>query len=113
MRSPGRSSGPPLGHRGQRRPGDLCAHYGVSTGTLHSADADVLATLDLLAAIVAAHPGLGATDLDDVHTMQVEAHRRWAESFNAWRDRKGLSGEGATTHWPMRGAASVAQPSAG
>jgi len=87
---------------GKRRLGDLCAHYGITTGTLHSADADVAATLDVLAAIVAAHPELASLDLVELHALQLSAHRRWAESFNDWRASRGLAGDGAETTWPMR-----------
>ncbi len=87
---------------GKRRLGDLCAHYGITTGALHSADADVAATLDVLAAVVRGHPELAALDLVEMHALQVGAHRRWAESFNAWRQAKGLPGDGAATDWPMR-----------
>lgn len=87
---------------GKRRLGDLCVHYSITTGTLHSADADVAATLDVLAAIVTAHPELAVLDLVELHALQLSAHRRWAESFNAWRASKGLPGEGADTMWPMR-----------
>ena len=89
---------------GKRRLGDLCAHYGLATGPLHNADADVTATLDVLAAIVGAHPEIGRLDLAAVHALQVDGHRRWAESFNAWRISKGFPGEGASTSWPMRTA---------
>ncbi len=98
---------------GKRRLGDLCAHYGVRTGILHSADADVLATLDVLAAIVRAHPELADLDPAAAHALQVDGHRRWAESFNAWRARQGLSGAGACTDWPMRVREPVAARSAG
>ncbi len=87
---------------GKRRLGDLCTHYGITTGTLHSADADVAATLDVLTAIVRTHPELAALDLVEIHALQLSAHRRWAESFNAWRERKGLTGDGADAAWPMK-----------
>ncbi|HQY34619.1 MAG TPA: exonuclease domain-containing protein [Actinotalea sp.] len=87
---------------GKRRLGDLCAHYGVTTAALHTAEVDVLATLDVLAAIAAAHPELAAMTLDEVHDLQVTAHRTWAEGFNAWRTQQGLVGAGAELDWPSR-----------
>jgi len=87
---------------GKRRLGDLCAHYGVRTAPLHGAEADVLATLDVLGALVRAYPALAALSLDEVHALQVEAHRTWAESFNAWRTGQGLPGPGAEPGWPSR-----------
>lgn len=91
-------------HRpGKRRLGDLCAHYGVVPGTLHSADVDVVATLDVLGVMCARFPGLGHADLDRLHDAQARAHRRWAEGYNAWRAGRGPVGPGADATWPTRG----------
>ena len=87
---------------GKRRLGDVAAHYGVVTGALHAADADVLATLGVLAAMCERYPGLPRTDLGWLHDAQARAHRRWAESFNAWRAGQGLDGHGAELTWPLR-----------
>jgi DNA polymerase-3 subunit epsilon len=95
---------------GKRRLGDVCAHYGVRTDALHAADADVLATLDLLAALCRRFPGLPRWDLDALHDGQARAHRRWAESFNAWRRAQGLEGPGAELDWPLRAAGAVTEP---
>lgn len=90
---------------GKRRLGDVCAHYGVVTDTLHAADADVVATLDVLAAMCRRFPGLSRWDLEALHDGQVRAHRRWAEGFNAWRLGQGLDGPGAELTWPLRATA--------
>lgn len=87
--------------RGKRRLGDLCAHYGVSTTDLHTADVDVLATLDVLGALAARYPQVADCDLEQLHDRQVEAHRAWAERFNAWRSERGLPGA-AEPCWPAR-----------
>lgn len=100
--------------RGKRRLADVCAHYGVAAHGLHSADADVVATLDVLAAMAQAFPQLADAEPEALHDSQVLAHRRWAESFNAWRADQGLPGPGAETSWPcrtappLRGSAQVA-----
>lgn len=89
--------------RGKRRLGDLLAAYAVpAPEALHAADVDVVATLDLLAAMVAQHPVLGTMDLAALREWQVGAHHRWAEDFNQWRTSKGLPGPGAETLWPAR-----------
>lgn len=89
--------------RGKRRLGDLCGHYGVvESGALHSADVDVVATLDLLGALLDRFPQLADLSLDELHERQVDAHRDWALGFNAWRQSQGLDGPGAQTTWPMR-----------
>lgn len=88
--------------RGKRKLVDLCGVYQVvDTGQLHTADVDVVATLDVLHRIVDRFPHLGELPLSELHDYQVTAHRAWAEAFNAWRAEKGLSGEGAVTVWPV------------
>ncbi|PZR54913.1 DNA polymerase III subunit epsilon [Xylanimonas oleitrophica] len=90
---------------GKRRLGDLVTHYGVQgTGDLHSADVDVLATLDVLDALVRRHEDVALMSLEQLHLAQVGAHRDWATSFNDWRARKGLEGPGASTAWPVEPA---------
>jgi DNA polymerase-3 subunit epsilon len=89
--------------RGKRKLVDLCGHYGVrSSAALHAADADTKATLDVLRAITAAYPELTQTPLGQLHDLQVAAHRSWAQSLNAWRASKGLTGPGAELEWPVR-----------
>lgn len=88
--------------RGKRRLGDLVELYGVTgEGELHTADVDVLATLDVLEALVLRYPDLRSVALDALHLAQRDAHRAWAESFNAWRRDQGLDGPGASPAWPV------------
>lgn len=88
---------------GKRRLVDLCGYYQIAeAGRLHTADVDVVATLDVLAAIVDRHPHLAAISLERLHAYQVTAHRSWATGFNAWRASKGLEGPGAELTWPVR-----------
>jgi len=87
--------------RGKRKLVDLCEVYAIrDTGTLHTADADVVATFDVLVQIVARYPHLATLDLGALHARQVAAHRTWAEEFNAWRATRGLTGPGADLTWP-------------
>ena len=89
--------------RGKRKLGDLCGFYRViESGALHSADVDVVATLDVLERILGRFPHLADLDLDALHEYQVSAHRAWAEGFNAWRAEQGLAGPGAELVWPTR-----------
>ena len=75
---------------GGRRLADACQVYGVvDTGPMHSADVDVLATLDLLTALVDRFPRLGALDPRTLHERQAAAHRAWAEERAARRARDG------------------------
>jgi DNA polymerase III subunit epsilon len=88
--------------RGKRKLVDLCGVYEVGTGSLHSADVDVVATLDVLARMVERFPDLAELDLTALHARQITAHRAWAEGFNAWRTGQGLTGPGAEADWPTR-----------
>ncbi|MCL1898942.1 MAG: exonuclease domain-containing protein [Promicromonosporaceae bacterium] len=86
--------------RGKRKLGDLVGVYDVLVAdNLHAADVDVLATLEVLRAIVAKYPALGATPLSDLHEAQRQAHRAWAESFNEWLARQNPDREGASLDW--------------
>ncbi len=86
--------------KGKRKLVDLCGHYEVvDPGSLHTADVDVAATLDVLDKIVARFPHLAELDLAALHGYQAEAHRVWAEHFNAWRQGRGLPGPGAGAEW--------------
>ena len=88
--------------RGKRRLGDLCEVYGVSVDeSLHTAEVDVIATLDVLEALVHAYPELARLGLDELVPFQASAHRRWAESFNAWLARKSPGRPGADLGWPL------------
>lgn len=63
---------------GPRRLGDLCEAYGVTVAAdLHTAEVNVAATLDVLAAITRRHEALGRMPLAQVHAWQVTAHRAW------------------------------------
>lgn len=88
---------------GKRKLGDLCGLYGVvESGSLHSADVDVVATLDVLGAILARFPHLADLTLDALHDRQAAAHQQWAAEFNAWRAGMGYDGPGASATWPVR-----------
>ncbi|WP_166845775.1 exonuclease domain-containing protein [Isoptericola sp. BMS4] len=86
---------------GKRRLCDLCALYGVAgTGPLHTADVDVLATLDVLDAQLVRHPRLRGAALDALHAAQAGAHRAWAERVNAERAADPDGPGPAGTAWP-------------
>ncbi|WP_225753047.1 exonuclease domain-containing protein [Actinotalea sp. Marseille-Q4924] len=88
---------------GSRRLGDLCERYGVTAAApLHSADVDVLATLDVLARMVELHPALRDRTAAELHALQAAEHRAWADVFNAERLARGSSGTPAEPHWPAR-----------
>ncbi len=88
--------------RGKRRLGDLCEVYDVRVAdALHTAEVDVIATLDVLEALTAAHPNVAALGPDELVAFQARAHRTWAESFNKWLARRSPSRPPAQTTWPL------------
>ncbi len=88
--------------RGKRRLGDLVEFYGQQAAAdLHDAEVDVLATLDVLREIARRYQQAAQMELSQLHTWQVAAHQKWARGFNQWRESKGLTGPGASDHWPI------------
>lgn len=85
---------------GKRKLVDLCRHYRVEAlENLHTAEVDVLATLEVLDCLLRAFPELGARTLEDLHEWQRACHRAWATGFNDWRTRQGFTGPGADLEW--------------
>lgn len=76
--------------RGKRTLSDLAPAYGVELSeNAHSADADVWMTLDVLAAMVEAHPDLAAASMEELMEGQRLWHAQWAEEFEAFLHSKG------------------------
>lgn len=89
--------------RGKRTLSHLCEHYQVTaTAELHTAEVDVLATMEVLDCLVAVYPELGEMPLASLADWQRTKHRQWAESFNEWRTRQGFTGPGAELEWLPR-----------
>ncbi|WP_084126056.1 exonuclease domain-containing protein [Demequina sp. NBRC 110054] len=89
--------------KGSRKLIDMCRIYAVPVvaDDLHAADADVLATLDLLPAMAQLHPSLHTVALDDLHDQQIEAHRLWATRFAAFLKSKGTTDDLPSPLWPV------------
>lgn len=88
--------------RGKRRLGDLCSVYGIRVDeSLHTAQVDVAATLDVLEAIVLTHPEVGRVPAAELVTWQASAHRTWAKSFNAWLAARDPHRTPAGLDWPV------------
>jgi len=68
---------------GGRRLVDLCEHHDVTTGLLHTADADALATLDVLERVLAASPALLAATPQELHDRQRVAVAAWRAAYHA------------------------------
>lgn len=88
--------------KGKRTLGDLMDVYGIHEAPdadLHTAEVDVVATLDVLGALAHAHARALPDSLEELHDFQVRAHRDWAESFNSWLVSKGRNAD-VSTAWP-------------
>lgn len=89
--------------KGKRKLIDMCGTYRVKVvaDDLHAADADVLATLELVPAIAERYPSLGAVALQDLHDQQAHAHGAWANRFRAWLISKGTTDDLPSPEWPI------------
>lgn len=89
--------------KGPRKLINMCATYGVEVNSadLHAADADVLATLDVVQAMARAYPTLAEVTLSDLHDQQIEAHRAWAANFRSWLISQGRTSDLPSTSWPL------------
>lgn len=88
--------------KGPRKLSDMCEFYGVEeTGSFHTADADVIATLDVMAKILTQYSNVASMTLAELHTYQEGAHSRWAKGLNSYLVKQGKPGD-VETEWPMR-----------
>ena len=95
---------PALDDAGRLRVGAAIGMNGDPAGRaveLVAAGVDVIATLDVLEAMVQAYPELARLSRDELIPYQADAHRQWAESFNAWLARKNPERPGAELGWPL------------
>lgn len=85
--------------RGKRTLSDLTAAYGIEVSeNAHTADADVLMTLDVLAAMTRDFPELSQMSAQDLHAAQSEWHAAWAEDFESFLRSKGRETQ-ISRHW--------------
>lgn len=76
--------------RGKRTLSNLMPTYGVTTDeSMHDAQVDTRATLDLLEKMIRKHPRLAMYNLDALHDYQKEAYAQWAIDLEAYLGRQG------------------------
>jgi DNA polymerase-3 subunit epsilon len=85
--------------KGKRTLGSVTDHYGVRLDGAHRAAADAAATVGLARAIAERYPKVQVDDADLV-TLQIEAHTKWKDSFNAYLTKVGASRPPITEEWP-------------
>ena len=57
----------------------------------HDAAADAIASAQVILTLASRFEELGATDPFVLHEAQIDWHREWAEGYDDWRIRGGLS----------------------
>ena len=75
--------------RGHRTLSHLCAHYNIGLRKPHDAAADAEAAVGVLRALCDCFPELVERTPCELHAAQVDWHRAWASSFDAWRQEEG------------------------
>ena len=88
--------------KGKKQLSLMASAYGVPVSeNAHTAEYDVVMTLDVLAAIAHKFPDCAAQGCTQIHAFQKEAHAAWAENFENF-----LRSRGRETHidrrWPMQ-----------
>ena len=88
--------------KGKKQLSLMAAAYGVPVSeNAHTAEYDVIMTLDVLAAIAGKYPDCASKDCREIHAFQKDAHAAWAENFENFMRSKGRD-----THidrrWPMQ-----------
>lgn len=70
--------------KGKRRLADLVEHYGVTAaGEFHNAEADVMATLQVLAALLRKFPELASESLEDIQKREAATHEDFINFLNS------------------------------
>lgn len=76
--------------------------YGVEASPdAHTAEVDVVMTLDVLAGIGRRFERLSAMSAEELHAFQVDAHRAWAVDFQAYLRAQGKDSS-IDPAWPMQ-----------
>lgn len=90
--------------KGSRRLGDQCDYYKVLHAGTHDAGADALASVRLVARLVACYPELRRLSLPQLHAAQVGWRREQMDSLRAYFDGKNIEHDGCDGSWPIRTA---------
>ena len=89
--------------KGKRRLEDLSQHYGVAAeDDFHNAEADVVATLRVLGAMLRKYPKLVNTPLQEIVDMQVKANADFVAFLNRKAVENGRQPTESAEGWPVR-----------
>ena len=88
--------------KGKRRLEDLCRHYDVlDEDNFHNAEADVIATLRLLGALVRKYPELASKSLQEIQDMEAASHADFISYLNRRASEDGRPPVGDPAAWPL------------
>ncbi|MGW4891743.1 exonuclease domain-containing protein [Kitasatospora sp. NPDC004240] len=89
--------------KGSRTLQRVCEVYGVELTDAHEAGSDALAAVRVAVALAERYPGqVGDVPLPELHRRQVDWHREWAESLEAWLRRAKDPQAVIDPRWPLR-----------
>ncbi|KJK59697.1 exonuclease domain-containing protein [Saccharothrix sp. ST-888] len=89
--------------KGSRTLQHVCEVYGVELADAHEAGSDALAAVRVAVALGERYPAqVGDLTPEQLHVLQIDWHRSWAEGLQAWL-RKGKDVEAVIDpRWPLR-----------
>lgn len=88
--------------KGKRQLSLMAETYGVPVSeNAHTAEYDVVMTLDVLGAIAHKFPHCAAQTCSQIHAFQKEAHAAWAQNFENFLRSKGKDSH-IDRRWPMQ-----------
>jgi len=88
--------------KGPRKLTDLCAHYGVTLDSAHSAVDDAMASLEVLEAQLKQYPAIGEIPVASMNEMLRAWYVEWLASFSTYLEKKGEAPIGSGRYdWPI------------
>ncbi|HEY5265446.1 MAG TPA: exonuclease domain-containing protein [Acidimicrobiales bacterium] len=88
--------------KGPRKLTDLCANYGVTLDSAHSAVDDAAASLEVLEAQLKQYPAIGEIPVDSINESMRAWYVEWLASFSTYLEKKGEAPISAGRYdWPI------------
>lgn len=91
--------------KGSRKLVNVVAHYGLTMGDAHAADADSLAAARLAWKMPRVYPELAAMSVGQLQDNQARWYAEQARSLREYFARQGKDTSGISEDWPVRRAA--------
>lgn len=88
--------------KGRRTLAAISAAYGIAIKGAHTAEGDVLCTIQLARAVGRKYPAIGMRSVSDLRDWQKEAQRQWAEHYQEYRRSQGDTECVIPGDWPYK-----------